>query len=118
MNPLARYKPSKLSNHPCPDLMTMAERELSAFFNAVTQLFGTEAGGDLRRRLAAGVDRDRWSARFNPRMAIDHCEGFDSARKSSERFVSIDRTTNCLGGKEYACFCYRCYRFYRFCHSS
>ena len=42
MNPLARYKPSKNSDHPCPDLTTMAERELSAFFNAVTQLFGSE----------------------------------------------------------------------------
>jgi hypothetical protein len=42
MNPLARYKPSKNSNHPCPDLMTMAERELSAFFNVVTQSFGPE----------------------------------------------------------------------------
>jgi hypothetical protein len=42
MNPLARYKPSKNSNHPCPDLTTMAERELSAFFNAITQLFGSE----------------------------------------------------------------------------
>ena len=41
MNPLARYKPSKNSNHPCPVLTTMAERELSAFFNAVTQLFGS-----------------------------------------------------------------------------
>jgi alkylhydroperoxidase/carboxymuconolactone decarboxylase family protein YurZ len=46
MNPLARYEPSryeplKNSNHPCPDLMTMADRELSAFFNAVTQLFGS-----------------------------------------------------------------------------
>jgi hypothetical protein len=42
MNPLARYKSSKNANPPCPDLMTMAERELSAFFNAVTQLFGSE----------------------------------------------------------------------------
>jgi len=42
MNPFARYKPSKNSNLPCPDLMTMAERELSAFFNAVTQIFGSE----------------------------------------------------------------------------
>jgi hypothetical protein len=39
MNP---YKPSNSSNHPCPDLVTMAERELTAFFNAVTQLFGSE----------------------------------------------------------------------------
>jgi hypothetical protein len=42
MNPLARYHPSKTSNHPCPDLATMAERELSAFFNTVTQLFGAK----------------------------------------------------------------------------
>ncbi|MFZ0478726.1 MAG: hypothetical protein WAL71_06220 [Terriglobales bacterium] len=38
---LARYKSSNNSNH-CADLLTMAERELSAFFNAVTQLFGAE----------------------------------------------------------------------------
>jgi hypothetical protein len=42
MNPLARHKPSKHYNSHCADLMTMAERELSAFFNAVTQLFGSE----------------------------------------------------------------------------
>ena len=42
MNPLARYRLSKKSNPRCADLMTMAERELSAFFNAVTQLFGSE----------------------------------------------------------------------------
>ena len=42
MNPLARYQPPKNFNHPCPDLATMAERELSAFFNAVTHLFGSE----------------------------------------------------------------------------
>jgi len=42
MNPLARYEPLKNSNHPCPDLATMAERELSAFFNAITQLLGSE----------------------------------------------------------------------------
>jgi hypothetical protein len=42
MNALARYKPSKTSTPRCVDLMTMAERELSAFFNAVTQLFGSE----------------------------------------------------------------------------
>jgi alkylhydroperoxidase/carboxymuconolactone decarboxylase family protein YurZ len=42
MNPLARYELLKNSNHPCPDLATMAERELSAFFNAITQLFGSE----------------------------------------------------------------------------
>ena len=42
MNPLARYKPSNNSNPRCADFITMAERELSAFFNAVTQLFGSE----------------------------------------------------------------------------
>ena len=42
MNPLARYKTAKDPNSRCADLMTMAERELSAFFSAVTQLFGSE----------------------------------------------------------------------------
>ena len=42
MNPLARYRLSRTSNPRCADLMTMAERELSAFFNATTQLFGSE----------------------------------------------------------------------------
>jgi len=42
MNALAGYKPSKNFNFPCADVMTMAERELSAFFNAVVQLFGSE----------------------------------------------------------------------------
>jgi hypothetical protein len=42
MNPLARVKQSNNYVPACSDLMTMAERELSAFFNAVTQLFGTE----------------------------------------------------------------------------
>ena len=41
MNPIA-YKPSQHSSSRCADLMTMAERELSAFFNTVTQLFGSE----------------------------------------------------------------------------
>jgi hypothetical protein len=42
MNPLTRYKLPKNSDSPCADLLTMAERELLAFFNAVTQLFGSE----------------------------------------------------------------------------
>jgi len=42
MNLLAPYKPSKTSNSGCADLMTMAERELSAFFNSVTELYGLE----------------------------------------------------------------------------
>jgi hypothetical protein len=42
MNSLAHHEPLKNSNHPCPDFATMAERELSAFFNAITQLFGSE----------------------------------------------------------------------------
>jgi len=42
MNPRVRYEPSINSNSGCADLMRMAERELSAFFSAVTQLFGSE----------------------------------------------------------------------------
>ena len=42
MNPRSRYELSTNSNSGCADVMTMAERELSAFFSAVTQLFGSE----------------------------------------------------------------------------
>lgn len=42
MNSLAPYKRPKTSDFHCDDLVPMAERELSAFFNAVTQLFGSE----------------------------------------------------------------------------
>ena len=42
MNRLTSYKVATTPNPHCDDLMTMAERELSAFFNAVTQLFGSE----------------------------------------------------------------------------
>lgn len=42
MNPLAPYKSLKNPNPDCADLVTMAEQELSAFFNAVTNLFGPE----------------------------------------------------------------------------
>ena len=42
MNPLARYKPSTNCNAGCAGLITMAERELSAFFKTATQLFGAE----------------------------------------------------------------------------
>ena len=42
MDPLARGKTSRNSNPYCADLITMAERELSAFFDAVTQSFGSE----------------------------------------------------------------------------
>jgi hypothetical protein len=42
MNPLERFKPSNNSNLGCADFITMAERELSAFFSAVTELFGSK----------------------------------------------------------------------------
>jgi len=42
MNPLARSKPSKHFNFRCTDFMTLAERELSAYFTAISQLFGSE----------------------------------------------------------------------------
>jgi hypothetical protein len=42
MNSLAHYQPLNNPNSPCADLMMMAQRELSAFFNAVTKMFGSE----------------------------------------------------------------------------
>jgi hypothetical protein len=66
MNPFARYKPSRNSTPGCADLTTMAERELSAFFNAVTQLFGSEqaelSAEDWLRELIE-IDRLPTSAR-------------------------------------------------------
>jgi hypothetical protein len=42
MNPVASYKSLKSNNSDCSDFMTLAEREFSAFFRAVQQLFGSE----------------------------------------------------------------------------
>jgi hypothetical protein len=42
MNSFAAYKTSKNDHPDCIDPMTLAERELSAFFNAATELFGSE----------------------------------------------------------------------------
>jgi hypothetical protein len=42
MNSRAGYEQLRDLNHPCPDLATMAERELAAFFNAISRSFGAE----------------------------------------------------------------------------
>jgi hypothetical protein len=42
MNPFVSHRHSKRSTSGCIDPTAMAERELSAFFSAVTQLFGKE----------------------------------------------------------------------------
>jgi hypothetical protein len=42
MNPSNVRYSSEISNVDCADFFTMAERELSAFFHAVTELFGPE----------------------------------------------------------------------------
>jgi len=57
MNQFAMNRQSKDRDPICGDLMTMAERELAAFFRAVTELFGSEqaevAAGDWLRELTA-----------------------------------------------------------------
>lgn len=42
MKTFASYKPSGNRNPDCEDFLGAAEQELSAFFKAVTELFGTE----------------------------------------------------------------------------
>jgi len=43
MQALNRYKSSSSTGNPgCAEFMTLAERELSAFFHAVVQLFGPQ----------------------------------------------------------------------------
>ena len=78
--------------------MMMAERELSAFFNAITELFGSEqAELSAEDWLHELIEIDGLPASTRE-WRFDHYEGFDSARKSSERFVPIDRIHKCLGG--------------------
>jgi hypothetical protein len=42
MNPIIQRRPPKKANLDCAEFMTIAERELGAFFSAVTELFGSE----------------------------------------------------------------------------
>jgi len=42
MNLLIQNRPPKDANLDCADFVTMAERELAAFFSAVAELFGSE----------------------------------------------------------------------------
>lgn len=57
MNQPAPNRPPRNVNSGCADLMTMAEQELTAFFGAVTELFGSEqaelSAEDWLRELAA-----------------------------------------------------------------
>jgi hypothetical protein len=58
MNQVSAYYPPKHHNRACSDLMTMAERELAAFFNAVKELFGSK-----QARLSAEDWLDELAAR-------------------------------------------------------
>jgi hypothetical protein len=92
MNALARHQDqtSKNSPNPCPDLMTMAERELSAFFNAVAQSFGSEqaelSAEDWLRELieidGLPASTQEWrliTAKGSTRLATRVCASFPSA---------------------------------------
>jgi hypothetical protein len=61
MNPLVRNRPSQNLNHDCTDLTAMAERELSAFFSAITQMFGSEQ---------AELSADDWLQEVNDIAAL------------------------------------------------
>ena len=80
MNPRAGDKRSERPDSPCSDLVTMAERELSAFFQAVTKSFGSEqaelSAEDWLRELNAIDDlpasTDEWrliTAKASTRLA-------------------------------------------------
>jgi hypothetical protein len=88
MKQLLHNEPHKNASSICVELMTRAERELSAFFSAVTELFGPEqatlAAKDWLQQLHAMTDlpassRD-WrlmsiqaSARLAKRVNSDGC---------------------------------------------
>ena len=63
MNSLILHKPPKNLNPDCADRMTMAEQELSAFFTAVKDLFGSKqaelSAEDWLQELEANDDLPR-----------------------------------------------------------
>jgi hypothetical protein len=63
MNVIAANRPLRNSDHPCPDLATMAERELLAFFNAVTRSEQAEISADDWLRELLKIDDLPTSAR-------------------------------------------------------
>jgi len=71
----------------CAEHITPAERELAAFVGVMTELFGTEQGELSAKDWLHEIHRDQF-AFVHARVATDYCEGFDSARQPSERFVS------------------------------
>jgi len=100
MNPLARYEPSKNSNPPCSGLMTMAERELSAFFNAITQLFGSEQAKlsaedwlrELSRANALPASASEWrliTVKASTRLASRVNPSFRSTEPQMTEFTNV-----------------------------
>jgi hypothetical protein len=71
MNQFALTKPLQSHDPICGDLMTMAQRELAAFFHAVTELFGSEQ---------AEVAAEDWLQEL---MAIDDLRIIDSPINNS-----------------------------------
>jgi hypothetical protein len=99
MNPLARYELSKNSIHPCPDLTTMAERELSAFFEAITQSFGLEQAElsaedwlrELSRSDALPASASEWrviTAKASTRLASRVNASFRSTEPQMTEFTN------------------------------
>jgi hypothetical protein len=83
------YEPQQNCNRGWRERLTLAERELSAFFRAVTDLFGAEQA-ELSAEDWLREFNDREFACVHPRVAMDYHQGFDSARQPSERFVRFN----------------------------
>jgi hypothetical protein len=85
-----KIKHRRISPNPCPDLMTMGERELSAFFNAFAKSFGSEqaelSAEDWLRELieidGLPASTQEWrliTAKGSTRLASRVCASFLSA---------------------------------------
>jgi len=99
MNQLIARKPSKNLNPDCADLMTMGERELSAFFTVVTQLFGSKqaerSAEDWLEEMSATdglpTSTREWQA-ITARVATQLAIQMNGSSRSTESVISGKRT--------------------------
>ena len=80
--------PGQPRNPDCTDSMILAERELEAFFGAVSELFGPELAElsvkEWLRELEATEDLPSSIPEWRTLVANTNCQGFIMARRSSK----------------------------------
>ena len=83
MSSLAVLKRSDDYDPRCADLTALAERELSAFFNALLNGCSVGRAEDSAKDWLHELIEIEGSAHLRPRMAVHHYEGYGTAGKSA-----------------------------------